>query len=141
MWGRGEAIKNVKLEILKVVLAMSINDMMFSLHFCSSIILALMLHYFFPLMTFYFCFLFTHRAEKEPPSTLLWALFLLAQVVCCYLDVWFLSLPISLVIFLIDLLFIQHYDRRGQYDIALSKIDEAIEHTPTVIDLYSIKVC
>ncbi|XP_062157189.1 N-terminal acetyltransferase A complex auxiliary subunit NAA15 [Alnus glutinosa] len=51
------------------------------------------------------------RAEKEPPSTLLWALFLLAQ----------------------------HYDRRGQYDIALSKIDEAIEHTPTVIDLYSIK--
>ncbi|BBG99035.1 tetratricopeptide repeat-containing protein [Prunus dulcis] len=51
------------------------------------------------------------RAEKEPPSTLLWALFLLAQ----------------------------HYDRRGQYDIALSKIDEAMEHTPTVIDLYSAK--
>lgn len=35
----------------------------------------------------------------------------------------------------------QHYDRRGQYDIALSKIDEAINHTPTVIDLYSAKVC
>lgn len=35
----------------------------------------------------------------------------------------------------------QHYDRRGQYDVALSKIDEAIEHTPTVIDLYSVKVC
>lgn len=52
-----------------------------------------------------------------------------------------LSFSISLVIFLIDLLFIQHYDRRGQYDIAISKIDEAIEHTPTVIDLYSIKVC
>ena len=34
----------------------------------------------------------------------------------------------------------QHYDRRGQYDMALSKIDEAIEHTPTVIDLYSAKV-
>jgi tetratricopeptide (TPR) repeat protein len=51
------------------------------------------------------------RAEKEPPSTLMWALFLLAQ----------------------------HYDRRGQYGIALSKIDEAIEHTPTVIDLYSVK--
>ncbi|KAJ1404065.1 Tetratricopeptide-like helical domain superfamily [Sesbania bispinosa] len=33
----------------------------------------------------------------------------------------------------------QHYDRRGQYEIALSKIDEAIEHTPTVIDLYSVK--
>lgn len=39
-----------------------------------------------------------------------------------------------------NLLFIQHYDRRGQYDISLSKIDEAIEHTPTVIDLYSVKV-
>ncbi|XP_023514565.1 N-terminal acetyltransferase A complex auxiliary subunit NAA15-like [Cucurbita pepo subsp. pepo] len=49
--------------------------------------------------------------EKEPPSTLMWILFLLAQ----------------------------HYDRRGQYDIALSKIDEAIKHTPTVIDLYSVK--
>ena len=34
----------------------------------------------------------------------------------------------------------QHYDRRGQYDIALNKIDEAISHTPTVIDLYSVKV-
>ncbi|TYI26802.1 hypothetical protein ES332_A05G136600v1 [Gossypium tomentosum] len=51
------------------------------------------------------------RTEKEPPSTLLWILFFLAQ----------------------------HYDRRGQYDIALSKIDEAMQHTPTVIDLYSVK--
>ncbi|XP_007024039.2 PREDICTED: N-alpha-acetyltransferase 16, NatA auxiliary subunit [Theobroma cacao] len=51
------------------------------------------------------------RTEKEPPSTLLWTLFFLAQ----------------------------HYDRRGQYDVALSKIDEAIQHTPTVIDLYSVK--
>uniref|UniRef100_A0A6N2MUE8 Uncharacterized protein n=2 Tax=Salix viminalis TaxID=40686 RepID=A0A6N2MUE8_SALVM len=51
------------------------------------------------------------RAEKEPPSTLMWTLFFLAQ----------------------------HYDRRGQYDVALGKIDEAIEHTPTVIDLYSVK--
>lgn len=42
---------------------------------------------------------------------------------------------------LIDIFLIQHYDRRGQYDIALSKINEAIEHTPTVIDLYSAKVC
>ncbi|XP_038897483.1 LOW QUALITY PROTEIN: N-terminal acetyltransferase A complex auxiliary subunit NAA15-like [Benincasa hispida] len=49
--------------------------------------------------------------EKEPPSTHMWILFLLAQ----------------------------HYDRRGQFDIALSKIDEAIKHTPTVIDLYSVK--
>ncbi|XP_058226821.1 N-terminal acetyltransferase A complex auxiliary subunit NAA15 [Rhododendron vialii] len=51
------------------------------------------------------------RTEEEPPSTLLWALFYLAQ----------------------------HYDRRGQHDIALVKIDEAIKHTPTVIDLYSVK--
>ncbi|XP_026408454.1 N-terminal acetyltransferase A complex auxiliary subunit NAA15-like [Papaver somniferum] len=51
------------------------------------------------------------RSEKEPPSTLLWTLFLLAQ----------------------------HYDRRGQYETALAKIDEAIEHTPTVIDLYLVK--
>ncbi|XP_004506868.1 N-terminal acetyltransferase A complex auxiliary subunit NAA15-like [Cicer arietinum] len=49
--------------------------------------------------------------EKEAPSTLLWTLFFLAQ----------------------------HYDRRGQYETSLSKIDEAIEHTPTVIDLYSVK--
>ncbi|KAL5056904.1 hypothetical protein RYX36_028508 [Vicia faba] len=52
------------------------------------------------------------RVEKEPPSTFMWTLFLLAQ----------------------------HYDRRGQYEIALSKINEAIEHTPTVIDLYSAKM-
>ncbi|CAJ1955176.1 unnamed protein product [Sphenostylis stenocarpa] len=49
--------------------------------------------------------------EKEPPSTLMWILFFLAQ----------------------------HYDRRGQYEVSLSKIDEAIHHTPTVIDLYSVK--
>ncbi len=41
---------------------------------------------------------------------------------------------------LIDSILMQHYDRRGQYDMALSKIDEAMEHTPTVIDLYSAKV-
>ncbi|KAL6559856.1 N-alpha-acetyltransferase 16, NatA auxiliary subunit [Orobanche gracilis] len=51
------------------------------------------------------------RMEKEPPSTLVWTLFYLAQ----------------------------HYDRRGHYEVALKKIDEAIEHTPTVIDLYSVK--
>ncbi|CAM8997376.1 unnamed protein product [Rhodiola kirilowii] len=51
------------------------------------------------------------RDDKEPPSTLLWTLFFLAQ----------------------------HYDRRGQYAVALAKVDEAIEHTPTVIDLYSVK--
>ncbi|KAD6794662.1 hypothetical protein E3N88_05558 [Mikania micrantha] len=51
------------------------------------------------------------RSEKEPPSTLLWTLFYLAQ----------------------------HYDRRAQYDVALAKIEEALQHTPTVIDLYSVK--
>ncbi|KAG6425966.1 hypothetical protein SASPL_110177 [Salvia splendens] len=51
------------------------------------------------------------RVDKEPPSTLMWILFYLAQ----------------------------HYDRRCQYDVALKKIEEAIEHTPTVIDLYSVK--
>lgn len=54
---------------------------------------------------------FPGSMEKEPPSTHLWTLFFVAQ----------------------------HYDRRGQYDIALAKIDEAINHTPTVIDLYSVK--
>ncbi|PIA65249.1 hypothetical protein AQUCO_00100614v1 [Aquilegia coerulea] len=54
---------------------------------------------------------FPRREEKEPPSTLLWTLFLVAQ----------------------------HYDRRGHYNTALAKIDEAIEHTPTVIDLYLVK--
>eukprot|EP00268_Persea_americana_P057678 TRINITY_DN691_c1_g1_i3.p1 TRINITY_DN691_c1_g1~~TRINITY_DN691_c1_g1_i3.p1 ORF type:complete len:902 (+),score=191.41 TRINITY_DN691_c1_g1_i3:143-2848(+) len=54
---------------------------------------------------------FPGSAIKEPPSTLMWTLFLLAQ----------------------------HYDRRGQLELALAKIDEAIEHTPTVIDLYSVK--
>ncbi|KAL6568104.1 N-alpha-acetyltransferase 16, NatA auxiliary subunit [Orobanche hederae] len=55
--------------------------------------------------------LYPGRMEKEPPSTLMWTLFYLAQ----------------------------HYDRRGHYEVALKKIDEAIEHTPTVIDLYSVK--
>ncbi|OEL18241.1 N-alpha-acetyltransferase 16, NatA auxiliary subunit [Dichanthelium oligosanthes] len=54
---------------------------------------------------------FPGSPQKEPPSTLLWTMFLISQ----------------------------HYDRRGQYEIALNKIDEAISHTPTVIDLYSVK--
>ncbi|XP_073292059.1 N-terminal acetyltransferase A complex auxiliary subunit NAA15-like [Primulina huaijiensis] len=54
---------------------------------------------------------FPGSVDKEPPPTLLWTLFYLSQ----------------------------HYDRRGLYDIALKKIDEAIEHTPTVIDLYLVK--
>uniref|UniRef100_A0A453F286 Uncharacterized protein n=3 Tax=Aegilops tauschii subsp. strangulata TaxID=200361 RepID=A0A453F286_AEGTS len=54
---------------------------------------------------------FPGSSQIEPPSTLMWTLLLVSQ----------------------------HYDRRSQYDIALDKIDEAILHTPTVIDLYSIK--
>eukprot|EP00245_Coleochaete_scutata_P016412 TRINITY_DN7656_c0_g1_i1.p1 TRINITY_DN7656_c0_g1~~TRINITY_DN7656_c0_g1_i1.p1 ORF type:complete len:640 (-),score=182.18 TRINITY_DN7656_c0_g1_i1:425-2110(-) len=49
--------------------------------------------------------------KPEPPSTLLWLLYLLAQ----------------------------HYDRRREYDLAFSMINEAITHTPTVIDLYLVK--
>ncbi|WOL15048.1 N-alpha-acetyltransferase 15, NatA auxiliary subunit isoform X1 [Canna indica] len=48
---------------------------------------------------------------KEPTSTFVWTMSLLSQ----------------------------HYDRRGQHHFALALIDEAIEHTPTMIDLYSIK--
>ncbi|KMZ70167.1 putative NMDA receptor-regulated protein [Zostera marina] len=54
---------------------------------------------------------FPQSQQKEPPSTLMWMLFLLSQ----------------------------HFDRRGQIEVALAKIDEAIAHTPTVIDLYSAK--
>lgn len=54
---------------------------------------------------------FPESSEEEAPSTLLWTLFLLAQ----------------------------HFDRRGQYERALEKIDEALVHTPTVIDLYLVK--
>ncbi|KAG8044851.1 hypothetical protein GUJ93_ZPchr0008g13823 [Zizania palustris] len=46
---------------------------------------------------------FPGSSHMEPPSTLMWTMFLISQ----------------------------HYDRRGQYDIALDKIDEAISHTPT----------
>lgn len=75
--------------------------------------------------------------EKEAPSTLLWTLFFLAQVRGNSLVFRFI-LPAS---FTKQFLLVQHYDRRGQYETSLSKIDEAIEHTPTVIDLYSVKVC
>lgn len=54
---------------------------------------------------------FPESSEQEAPSTLLWTLFLLAQ----------------------------HYDRRRHFEKAIEKIDEAISHTPTVIDLYLVK--
>ena len=80
--------------------------------------------------------------EKEPPSTLMWTLFLLAQVCAYFLDDVLIHYFVGSSIFflLIEFLLVQHYDRRGQYEIALSKINEAIDHTPTVIDLYSVKV-
>lgn len=54
---------------------------------------------------------FPESSDQEAPSTLLWTLFLLAQ----------------------------HYDRRRNFGKAIDKIDEAISHTPTVIDLYLVK--
>lgn len=92
--------------------------------------------------------MFNCRMDKEPPSTLMWTLFYLAQVCCLSLRAlgylaWksFFSI-IWFCVFLILLsdIIMQSYDRRGRYDDALAKINEAIEHTPTVIDLYSIKV-
>lgn len=75
--------------------------------------------------------------EKEPPSTLMWTLFLLAQV-GGYTSIFrFFYCPPFTKKFVL----VQHYDRLGQYEIALSKIDEALEQTPAVIDLYSVKVC
>ena len=49
--------------------------------------------------------------SEEPPSSLFWTILFLAQ----------------------------HYDRLGQTDEALKKIDEAIEHTPTVVDIYAFR--
>lgn len=66
----------------------------------------------------------------------MWTLFLLAQV-----GVYYLIFRLIITFLLRKFVLVQHYDRRGQFEIALSKIDEAIEHTPTVIDLYSVKVC
>ncbi|XP_024374282.1 N-terminal acetyltransferase A complex auxiliary subunit NAA15 isoform X1 [Physcomitrium patens] len=54
---------------------------------------------------------FPGSSDVESPSTYLWTLYLLAQ----------------------------HFDQRRQYEKALSYIDQAIAHTPTVIDLYLVK--
>lgn len=103
------------------------------------------------LSSFIFCFYWLlnictlstfYRTEKEPPSTYLWTLFLVAQV--CFSDdnfVYLLEWSILLASEFFYPFLWQHYDRRCQYSIALDKIDEAINHTPTVIDLYSAKVC
>jgi len=49
--------------------------------------------------------------EIEPPLSLLWSILFLAQ----------------------------HYDQLGEHETALKFIDEAIEHTPTVVDIYSFR--
>ncbi|EFJ36800.1 hypothetical protein SELMODRAFT_164833 [Selaginella moellendorffii] len=54
---------------------------------------------------------FPSSTEKEPPSAFMWILYLLAQ----------------------------HFDRKRDVERAVEKIDEAIKHTPTAIDLYLVK--
>jgi tetratricopeptide (TPR) repeat protein len=54
---------------------------------------------------------FTGSEEKELPSTELWAKYLLAQ----------------------------HLDRIGEYHAALDHVTKAVEHTPTVIELYVLR--
>ncbi|KAI8093113.1 NMDA receptor-regulated protein 1-domain-containing protein [Halteromyces radiatus] len=54
---------------------------------------------------------FEEKGAKEPPTALLWCLYYLAQ----------------------------HYDYHRQLDKALSIINKAIEHSPTVVELYMTK--
>jgi N-alpha-acetyltransferase 15/16, NatA auxiliary subunit len=54
---------------------------------------------------------FPNLEEKEAPSTELWARYLLAQ----------------------------HLDRIGEYAAALDHVARAVEHTPTVIELYTLR--
>lgn len=63
---------------------------------------------------FFFCFLLFADSEslpKEPASALLWAFYYLAQ----------------------------HYDFLGDTERAVSYIDAAIDHTPTLIELFVTK--
>ncbi len=48
----------------------------------------------------------------EPPTSLLWTYYFMAQ----------------------------HYDFQGNYARALELVDKALEHTPTLIELYTLKV-
>ena len=48
----------------------------------------------------------------EAPTTLLWTYYFMAQ----------------------------HYDFRGDYSRALELVNKALEHTPTLIELYTLKV-
>jgi peptide alpha-N-acetyltransferase len=54
---------------------------------------------------------YNHDADQEPPSALLWVLYFLAQ----------------------------YYDRKGDTLAAIERVDEAITHTPTLVELYMLK--
>ncbi|KAI9484379.1 NMDA receptor-regulated protein 1-domain-containing protein [Zychaea mexicana] len=54
---------------------------------------------------------FTAEGQKEPPTALLWTLYYIAQ----------------------------HYDYHSQHDKALETIQAAIDHSPTVVELYMTK--
>lgn len=60
---------------------------------------------------FSFIFPFQDDGKEEPPTTLLWVQYYLAQ----------------------------HYDKIGQPSIALEYINTAIESTPTLIELFLVK--
>ena len=55
--------------------------------------------------------LIAENGEKEPPTTLLWVQYFLAQ----------------------------HFDKLGQYSLALDYINAAIASTPTLIELFYMK--
>lgn len=55
--------------------------------------------------------LISENGEKEPPTTLLWVQYFLAQ----------------------------HFDKLGQYSLALDYINAAIGSTPTIIELFYMK--
>ena len=52
------------------------------------------------------------ESTVEPPTSLLWTYYFMAQ----------------------------HYDFLGNYVKALELVDKALEHTPTLIELYTLKV-
>lgn len=62
-------------------------------------------------LDFSFIFPFQDDGKEEPPTTLLWVQYYLAQ----------------------------HYDKIGQPSIALEYINTAIESTPTLIELFLVK--
>ena len=87
----------------------------------------------------FICYLSYCSSHTEPPSTHMWTLFLLAQVYMLVLIAFFYVMK-SVWDLIVFWNLMQHYDRRRQYEKALMKINQAIAHTPTVIDLYLVKV-